>query len=110
MLFFLLGICPSKLSRPVANPARCEPCRFRCDGSEAVLGFCVSESLDVNLSCLLKSVASVALGISERLCVEGTIAGVVDILQSDLPFRIFLPASNRPGINTESFCDGVDVS
>ena len=110
MLVLLLGAFPLKLSCPGANPARCEPSGFRCERSEFMLRHTRVECLDVNAACLFKGVASVALGVASGLCLEGTIAGVVHILQSDLPFLVFLPTSDCPGIDTESLCDGVDVS
>ena len=85
MLFFLLCICPSKLSCPVANPARCEPSGFRCKTGEFMLRHTRVECLDVNAACLFKGVASVALGVASGLCLEGTIAGVVHIAPGRSP-------------------------
>ena len=93
---------PSVAVRPVPNPPRCESGGFRYETGTFVFGYAGVESLDVKCARLLKGVASVALGISIGLRLEGTFAGVVHIAQGDLPFFIFRPTSDRPGIDTQS--------
>ena len=110
MLVLLLGTFPVKLFCPCANSARCEPSGFRCERSEFMLRHTRVECLDVNVACLFKGVASVALGVASGLRLEGTFASVIHIAQGDLPLRIFRPTSDRPGIDTESLCDGIDIS